>query len=395
MAPANRADVRHKAGVPGGQGDVRACQHCAARIEHGGGWWAVYNSITFVSLQNQAGYNPASHKQEETMIGRIFARLVVPAFALTLAALAAASAEDIAIGNYGSSANGMPFGVALAKGYFQQEGANVTGIIASEGGGTSVRNAMAGVAYGEANPGAIAVAIQQGADLRIVSDNVLTIAEFAWLVKKDSPIKTIADLKGKKIGYTNPRSTSQALDILMLKKAGLKPEDAELVKTGGFGPMVAALDLGQIDVAPVTEPLWSKMKDKFRVLITGAEALPPLDNVVGVATAQAVATRGDFIRAVIRARRRAIEFMRAHPEEAGEIIATAFSITPEVATSAIKNLISSTTEGIPYWGDGDFHLEGMKRIIEVQKSVGALTGDIDLSKVIDTQFLPDDLKTVK
>ena len=44
-------------------------------------------------------------------------------------------------------------------------------------------------------------------------------------------------------------------------------------------------------------------------------------------------------------------------------------------------------------GQGDFHLDGMKRIIEVQKSVGALTGDIDLSKVVDTQFLPDDLKT--
>ena len=60
--------------------------------------------------------------------------------------------------------------------------------------------------------------------------------------------------------------------------------------------MVAALELGQIDVAPVTEPLWSKVKDKFRVLITGAGGAAPLDNVVGVATAQAVATRGDFIR---------------------------------------------------------------------------------------------------
>lgn len=179
------------------------------------------------------------------MIGRIFARHVFPAIALTLAALSLASAENIAIGNYGSSANGMPFGVALAKGYFQEEGANVTGIIASEGGGTSVRNAMAGVAYGEANPGAIAVAIQQGADLRIVSDNVLTIAEFAWLVKKDLPIKTIADLKGKKIGYTNPRSTSQALDILMLKKAGLKPEDAELVKTGGLVRWLQRSTLGR------------------------------------------------------------------------------------------------------------------------------------------------------
>jgi NitT/TauT family transport system substrate-binding protein len=323
---------------------------------------------------------------------RIKLRVAAITPVLGMLVAAAAMAENIAVGNYGSSANGMPFAVALEKGYFQQEGANVTGIIASEGGGTSVRNAMAGVAYGEANPGAIAVAIQQGADIKIVSDNVLTIAEFAWLVKKDSPIKTIQDLKGKKIGYTNPRSTSQALDILMLQKAGLKPEDAELVKTGGFGPMVAALELGQIDCAPVTEPLWSKSKDKFRVLITGAEALPPLDNVVGMATADAMKNRGDFIRAIIRARRRAVEFMIAHPDEAGDIVAKPFNITPEVARSAVRNLTTSLTQGVPYWGDGRFHLSGMKRIIEVQKSVGALTGDIDVTKMITTEFLPDDLK---
>jgi NitT/TauT family transport system substrate-binding protein len=214
-------------------------------------------------------------------------------------------------------------------------------------------------------------------------------------VKKDSPIKTIADLKGKKIGYTNPRSTSQALGILLLEKAGYKPEDAELVKTGGFGPMVAALELGQIDVAAVTEPLWSQNKDKYRVLITGAEALPPLDNVVGIATGEAMKTKGDFIRGVIRARRRAVQFMIDHPDEAADLIAKPFNITPEVARSAVRNLTKSYTQGVPYWGDGRIHLSGMKRIIEVQKSVGALTGDIDVEKLIDTQFLPDDLKEIK
>lgn len=317
---------------------------------------------------------------------------VLAAFA-ALAAFHVAHAENIAVGNYGSSANGMPFAVALYKGFFKEEGADVTGIVASQGGGTSVRNAMAGVAYGEANPGAIAVAIQQGADIKIVSDNVLTIAEFAWMVKKDSPIKTIKDLKGRKIGYTNPRSTSQALAVLLLKKAGYKPEDATLVKTGGFGPMLAALDLDQIDVAAVTEPLWSKVKDKYRVLITGAEALPPLDNVVGMATGEAIKNRGDFIRAVIRARRRAVQFMIDHPDEAGDLVAKDFNITPEVARNAVRNLTTSYTQGIPYWGNGQIHLNGMKRIIEVQKSVGALEGDIDISKMIDTRFLPDDIKT--
>jgi NitT/TauT family transport system substrate-binding protein len=322
----------------------------------------------------------------QTRSSKRLAFAIMPLLGL-FALMQPAAAENIAVGNYGSSANGMPFAVALYKGFFKEEGADVTGIVASQGGGTSVRNAMAGVAYGEANPGAIAVAIQQGADIKIVSDNVLTIAEFAWMVKKDSPIKTIQDLKGKKIGYTNPRSTSQALAILLLRKAGYKPEDAQLVKTGGFGPMLAALDLDQIDVAAVTEPLWSKVKDKYRVLITGAEALPPLDNVVGMGT------RGDFIRAVIRARRRAVEFMIAHPDEAGDLVAKDFNITPEVARSAVRNLTTSYTQGIPYWGNGQIHLDGMKRIIEVQKSVGAIEGDIDVSKMIDTDFLPNDIKT--
>jgi NitT/TauT family transport system substrate-binding protein len=159
--------------------------------------------------------------------------------------------------------------------------------------------------------------------------------------------------------------------------------------------MLAALDLDQIDVAAVTEPLWSKVKDKYRVLVTGAEALPPLDNVVGMATGEAIRTRGDFIRGVIKARRRAVEFMIANPDEAGDIVAKPFNITPEVARSAVRNLTTSYTQGIPYWGSGQIHLEGMKRIIEVQRSVGALEGEVDLAKMIDTQFLPEDIRKPK
>src|SRR6266705_4187696 len=146
-----------------------------------------------------------------------------------------AGAEEIAVGNYGVSANGMPFGVALVKGYLKAEGLNITGLISSAGGGTSLRNMLAGggVPYGEVNPGVVVSAILAGADLKIVSDNVLTVAEFVWAVKPDSPIKSIQDFKGRKIGYTNPRSTSQALAILLLQAAGYKPDEAELVRTGG------------------------------------------------------------------------------------------------------------------------------------------------------------------
>src|SRR4249920_921569 len=225
---------------------------------------------------------------------------------------AGAAAEELAVGNYGVSANGMPFGVAMAKGYFKEEGINITGLISSAGGGTTLRNMLAGggVPYGEVNPGVVVSAVLAGADLKIVSDNVLTVAEFVWAVKPDSPIKTIKDLKGRKMGYTNPRSTSQALGNMLVQSAGLKPEDVEMVKTGGFGEGVAALDAGLIDITPITEPLWSKVKGKYRAVVVASEALPPLDNVVGVAPVEMLEKRGDFIRAVIRARRKDVQFMK-------------------------------------------------------------------------------------
>ena len=313
--------------------------------------------------------------------------------ALALAPLAA-TAEEIVVSNYGVTTNGMPFAVAMAKGFFKQQGADVTGILSSDGGGTTVRTMLGGnLAYGEINPTATVIAIQQGADLKIVSDNVQTVAEFVWAVKPDSPIKTAADLKGRKIGYTNPRSTSQALAILVLEKAGLKPADAELVKTGGFGEGIVALDLGAVDITPIPEPLWSQHQNKYRAVVKASELLPPLDNVVGVTTGKAAAARGDFIRAVIRARRQAVDFMYANPDESAGIIAKAYNLSTEVARSALKNLLASHEKsGVKYWSGGEINLKAMNEMMRAQKIVGALKDDPNWGKIIDEGFLPDDLK---
>jgi NitT/TauT family transport system substrate-binding protein len=325
-----------------------------------------------------------------------FRTLLARAAAFGFLAAGPACAEEIVVSNYGVSANGMPYAVAMEKGFFKEEGANVTGILTSAGGGTTLRNMLAGNApYAEVNPNATIAAVQQGADIKIISDNVLTVAEFVWAVKPDSPIKSVKDLKGKKMGYTNPRSTSQALATLVIQSGGLKTEDVELVKTGGFGEGIAALDIGLVDVAPVPEPLWSKFKDKYRPIAKASDILPPIANVLGVAAGSNAAGKDDFIKAVIRARRKAVAFMGSNPDESGDIIAKIYNLEPAVARAAIRNLVSSRTAGIEYWGTGQIHMEGLKRAIEVQKMVGAISGDVDLSKIIDTQYLPDDIKTPK
>lgn len=305
--------------------------------------------------------------------------------------------EQIVVSNYGVAANGMPYAIAMEKGFFQQEGADISGILSSSGGGTTVRTLMGGnLAYGEVDLAGTVAAIQQGADLKIISDNVLTVAEFVWATKKGSPIRTLADFKGRKIGYTNPRSTSQALDVLLLEAAGMAPTDADLVRVGGFGEQVVALGLGAIDVATLADPVWSKNAADLQMVVRAADTLPPLCNVIGVTTGAAAASRGDFIRAILRGRRKAVDFMYAHPDDAAAIVAKVYNLDLAVAKAAVTNLVTSHTKsGVHYWGEGQFDLDGMNRMIRAQKLVGALSGDVDWAKIVDTSFLPDDLKPKK
>ncbi|MCP5152644.1 MAG: ABC transporter substrate-binding protein [Ectothiorhodospiraceae bacterium] len=306
-----------------------------------------------------------------------------------------ARAEEIVVSNYGATVNGMPYAVAKALGYFEQEGANVTGILSSSGGGTTIRNLLGGnLAYGESSLASIVAAAQKGAKLKIISGNAHTVAEFFWIVMPDSPIKSIDELKGKRLGFTNPRSTSQALDILLVGQLGLGADAVELVKTGGFSPMLVALEEGGIDVAPMADPMYTKNKTKYRVLTPASAVLPALTNVVGVTTEDAASTKGDFIRAVLRARRRAVEYIYFNPNEAAKLIAPEYNLDEDTTREVLYNLIASTTSGgVPYWGPGDIRYAPMDAMIKAQKDVGAIEGDVDWSTLVDEQFLPDDLRS--
>ena len=58
--------------------------------------------------------------------------------------------QQIVVSNYGIAANGMPYAIAMKKEFFRQEGANVSGVLSSNGGGTTVRNLLEGsLPYGE------------------------------------------------------------------------------------------------------------------------------------------------------------------------------------------------------------------------------------------------------
>ena len=67
--------------------------------------------------------------------------------------------------------------------------------------------------------------------------------------------KTIADLKGKKIGVTAPGSSTNVMVNFVLAKAGLKPSDVSIVGVGAGSGAVAAMRSGQIDAMSNLDPV--------------------------------------------------------------------------------------------------------------------------------------------
>ena len=81
----------------------------------------------------------------------IFRMKFTAALAATLALAALpATAEEISVTHWGALMYGTPYAVAMEKGLFKQAGVDVTGILTSQGGGTTMRNVLAGgLPYGE------------------------------------------------------------------------------------------------------------------------------------------------------------------------------------------------------------------------------------------------------
>ena len=114
-------------------------------------------------------------------------------------------------------------------------GLDITGIVSGAGGGSSVRNAMASdLGYGDVTAAPVIAAAEQGQDVKIVGITSRSLADLVLIVMPNSPIKTAADLKGKKFGISNPKSLGEMMGVLVMEKAGLKQGDVQMTALGSL-----------------------------------------------------------------------------------------------------------------------------------------------------------------
>lgn len=252
------------------------------------------------------------------------AGLALPA-TLGLPRLAAAADDKILIG-FWPIASGLPLYAGLERGVFKEAGLPVEGVKFASA--QQVAEAMiAGRIHGGANGTASAVLalaeITSPGLFKIICSNPsnrqLVLDQF--LVPKDSPIKAISELAGKKVA-SGPGVQNVTLAKIILERNGIaNPQVTELP----VGQHVPALAAGQVDAVYTLEPTGTagRLKGLSRVLENGVIAKyvlgdpdAPWFGGSASVTSAFLKDRPDVARRYVAAYARAVDLVRRDPAAA-------------------------------------------------------------------------------
>ena len=223
-------------------------------------------------------------------------------------------------------ASAIPFFTAIEKGYFKEAGLEVEALkLASP---QQVAEAMiAGRAEGSSNgTGSAALGIAEIAQpgiLKIFCTNP-TNAKFVldeFIVAKDSPIKAISELSGKKIGC-GPGIQNVVLTKAVLETAGAK--NFSIVELP-IGQHVASIAANQLDACYTLEPTGTvgRLNGITRNLEVGVIAkyvlgdpMAPWHGGSASLTSEFIKNHPDVTRRFIAAYKRGVDLVKTKPAEA-------------------------------------------------------------------------------
>jgi NitT/TauT family transport system substrate-binding protein len=196
------------------------------------------------------------------ILARILAAAAAVIAASTLALAQAPEKPKLALGVGGKPLlYYLPLTVAEQKGFFKDEGLEVE--INDFGGGAKSLQALIGGSV-DVVTGAYEHTLRmqaKGQDIRAV----IELGRFPAIVlavkkEKAASVKSVADLKGMKIGVTAPGSSTYLTAQYAMVKSGLKPADAAFIAVGGGASAVAAIKKGEIDAISHLDPVIAKLE---------------------------------------------------------------------------------------------------------------------------------------
>ena len=222
-------------------------------------------------------------------------------------------------------------------------------------------------------------ALGAGASIKVIS---IIHAEgrntTALLVPKDSPIKTAADLKGKKI-VTGRGSIGHYLAIKALNDAGLTTQDVQFIFLLPAESRLV-LDNGTADAWATWDPYTTVVtsQSNARVLVSGKHLLS--NHLYFAATGQAIADKrvqlDDFVARIDRA----YAWANTHPEQyaAAQAKITGLPLAVHIEVAQDTHLSPVTID--------DTVIHGLQATADTYVKEGLLSKHIDVSQGFDSSF---------
>ena len=224
----------------------------------------------------------------------------------------------------------------------------------------------------------------KGAPQKAVAEMYGAPRNMAVMVGYDSPIKTVDDLKGKKIGCTTVGSLTAWIGERINEKKGWGKDGISVVPIGGMPPARAAMKTHQIDGYIGALETGYKLEEakEWRVITTGPQFVDHFITHVLFARDEAVQKRSDAVRAFLQGWFETIAYMKAHKDRAVEISAKVLDFTPAVASRVYDEQIGGFST------DGTFDPQGVATLKESFIQMGLLKEVPDDKALFTTQFVP-------
>jgi ABC-type nitrate/sulfonate/bicarbonate transport system substrate-binding protein len=153
-----------------------------------------------------------------------------------------------------------------------------------------------------------------------------------WAVKEDSPIRTVADLKGKTVGISIINGGTQGPLNLLLRKAGLDPaRDIKLVEVT-FPLAEDALRAGRVDAVNMNQPFAARAEGKggIRKLFQLSEAMPNIVHILEACRKDFLAKNTDLARLYVRDLTTAMKRVLADRAETVKVVSEVMRVPPPV-----------------------------------------------------------------
>ena len=204
----------------------------------------------------------------------------------------------------------------------------------------------------------------------------------ALVVPKDSPLKTVAELKGKKIAAT--RGTDPFFFLLRTLQAnGLKQTDVELINLQHADGRTA-LERGQVDAWAGLDPHMaaSELQAGSRLLSRNIDF-----NTFGTLNAREAFLKEhpEVVRSVLAQYERARVWILAHPADAAQILAEAARLSPEVARKQLtERTVLDRDVGVP----GEKLRAALAAVVPILRSEKLVSADANPDKALSELLAP-------